>query len=384
MTVERGELRLVWPADLFAAEARALLKASYADEDDLGLLLDEAFADGRALELFLSLRPVRYNGGGYAGPSAPGTTHPGVVLVEELIGEAEAGRLPRHEPRRYWSARRRPVEAPSPLDLDSVKSDYADLLARFDEAGYLDDAFGSSCPDARSDRDTAGRRRLTALLHTDTASLWPLRQPPGPWDEQVAVEQLWSQDQFCDMVEAMHDLVARPRRRVWHPFHEEWDYDDFARAAGQAVYRWRVNELLARSELDLRIASDGEDVGFLVHATGDDRDQLVTTVLATPDLKDQAEVTHAVGLFRSRTAAREHKRSAVVALARVLEGRRGLLKAELIRGDEGALFEIANRFDLRHRKADQRPDYDDAYLDWIFWWYLATVELTNRLLARQP
>jgi hypothetical protein len=23
------------------------------------------------------------------------------------------------------------------------------------------------------------------------------------------------------------------------------------------------------------------------------------------------------------------------------------------------------------------------HLDWVFWWYLATVELTNRLLARQ-
>jgi hypothetical protein len=31
----------------------------------------------------------------------------------------------------------------------------------------------------------------------------------------------------------------------------------------------------------------------------------------------------------------------------------------------------------------QRGDYDPVFLDWVFWWYLATVELTDRLLARQ-
>ncbi|NJM91012.1 MAG: hypothetical protein HC863_01715, partial [Myxococcales bacterium] len=62
---------------------------------------------------------------------------------------------------------------------------------------------------------------------------------------------------------------------------------------------------------------------------------------------------------------------------------RSLLEDRLLSGDEGALFEIANKFDLRHRKADQRRDYPDEYLDWIFHWYLATIELTNQLLRRE-
>jgi hypothetical protein len=182
----------------------------------------------------------------------------------------------------------------------------------------------------------------------------------------------------------IHDLVARPRRRSWHSFSEKWDYDDFIRAPGQAVYRWKVNELLARSELDLRIAAEGEDVGFLVHTTGDDRDQLISRVLATPSHQDKTEVTHAIGLFRGRATTREDKRSAVTALARVLEDRRRFIEANLLSKDEGALFLIANKFDIRHRGADQHADYDEAYLDWVFWWYLATVELTDRLQAGQP
>jgi len=26
---------------------------------------------------------------------------------------------------------------------------------------------------------------------------------------------------------------------------------------------------------------------------------------------------------------------------------------------------------------------DPAFLDWIFWWYLGTVKLTNRIISRQ-
>ena len=60
-----------------------------------------------------------------------------------------------------------------------------------------------------------------------------------------------------------------------------------------------------------------------------------------------------------------------------------MIKKELLSKDEGALFQIANQFDIRHRGADQQRDYEEAYLDWIFWWYLGTVELTDRLLARE-
>lgn len=38
---------------------------------------------------------------------------------------------------------------------------------------------------------------------------------------------------------------------------------------------------------------------------------------------------------------------------------------------------------MRPRRADQRGDYDEAFLDWFFWWYLATLDLTDQLLAGQ-
>jgi RNA-directed DNA polymerase len=92
-------------------------------------------------------------------------------------------------------------------------------------------------------------------------------------------------------------------------------------------------------------------------------------------------VYHAIDLFER--GSREDLRSAVTELAGILEERRNLLRTELVSRDEGALFNIANKFDIRHRNADQATDYRIEFLEWIFWWYLHTVDLSERLLFAQ-
>jgi hypothetical protein len=54
--------------------------------------------------------------------------------------------------------------------------------------------------------------------------------------------------------------------------------------------------------------------------------------------------------------------------------------------DSGALFQIANEFDMRHRERlgagkPQYAEYEDAFLDWIFYWYLSTISLGDQLVA---
>jgi hypothetical protein len=44
-----------------------------------------------------------------------------------------------------------------------------------------------------------------------------------------------AEELFYDIVEALHDVVARPRKRTWHDYAREWDYFDFARTPGQAI-----------------------------------------------------------------------------------------------------------------------------------------------------
>lgn len=116
--------------------------------------------------------------------------------------------------------------------------------------------------------------------------------------------------------------------------------------------------------------------------TGEARDGLLQSILRRAG-PSQDRITHAIALFRARGATRDDKRSAVKNLADVLEDRRKLLKTALFSKDEDALFQIANNFDIRHHNARQQANYDPAFLDWVFWWYLATIELADRLVARQ-
>ena len=198
--------------------------------------------------------------------------------------------------------------------------------------------------------------------------LWPLQ--PAEWDE----------DTFYGLIEVLHDLVARPRMGDRLPGLRQAPF--YAVEAGRRLYRWRVNRLLNTADIGLRLADTGEDAGRLVETVDPARAELLDRVLVTPKAVAAGHVRHAIALFRGRGADEHAKRSAIVTLAGVLEDRRELLKAELLRKDEGALFQIANEFGLRHNRAGQRGDFDPVFLDWVFWWYLATIELTDRLLAR--
>jgi hypothetical protein len=201
--------------------------------------------------------------------------------------------------------------------------------------------------------------------------LWPLT--PDQWDTST----------FYDLIEVFHDLAARPRTRHWHSWNNcGWHFNDFATDIGRAVYRWRVNELLAAGGIELRLAENGEDIGRLVRSVDDARTDLVRQALATPEPDVAGRVQHAIALFRGRAATTHDKRSAVLTLAGILEERRELIREQIGRNDEGVLFRIANEFAIRHQRRGQQADYDPIFLDWIFWWYLATVELTDRLLAR--
>ncbi len=160
-----------------------------------------------------------------------------------------------------------------------------------------------------------------------------------------------------------------------------WHHGDFSLDAGRVLYRWRVNNLLDRSHFRLRLAEEGDDIGRLVNGSDPARSDLLHAMAQRTDLIGD-RLRHAISLYRSRHADEHAKRSAVIVLAGILEERRPLIKSELLRKDEGDLFSIANNFAIRHQNEQKKSDYSVEFLDWIFWWYLATIELTDRLAAR--
>lgn len=97
----------------------------------------------------------------------------------------------------------------------------------------------------------------------------------------------------------------------------------------------------------------------------------------------QEAFEHAIALFRARGSNPLAQRDAIKNLGDLLEEVRPQLKAALTSKDERDLFEMLNRFGLRHRDARQQTRYDpDVFLPLLFYAYLAAVHAAFRLLAR--
>lgn len=155
-----------------------------------------------------------------------------------------------------------------------------------------------------------------------------------------------------------------------------------ARAAGEYAStahprgRGEHNQLLREAGIEYELGAEGEDLDRLVAVTDDARSDLVHHALSDSLPDTAADVRHAIAiaLFRGRDASPEASGRPSSTSAAFLEERRALINEQRGKREEGAPFEIAHRFDLRHCRADQLGEYDEAFLDWIFWWYLGTVE----------
>lgn len=345
-------------------------------EESVEWLLTEAFvSDVPVTDFQQATGASRSFGDPFAVDPWPATTSVGdakQLFLKQLVEVAPRLQEER-KPKPYYLRRTAAVTMQDAVDGPGVQREWVTAVRNLQRSGYLhrvapdpceDGEYSGAFPDQVLDEVVAerlGRRGLWSPL-------------PESWDEPT----------FYSLVEVFHDLVARPRRRWFHSWNScGWHYENFAVAPAQMLYRWTVNRLLSRAGVGLQIAKSGEDVGRLVHSIDDGRQSLVTAVFETPDPDRKSSLEHAVALYRSRASGKPEKRSACVVLAGLLEERRELLEQNLLSKDEGALFTIANKFAIRHRRADQMGDYDEPYLDWIFWWYLATIELTDKMLARQ-
>jgi len=361
-----ADWELRWPRGLLVRELRALLTGPPAWarpewDDRVRRVLEEAFTGPAAARAFEEALLADLS---VADPLSGTDSRYRTQLLERLV--EQAGTLREATERApYWS-QRRAMPAPA-ADVGAAKRAFVRIVDELSAEGYLARAFPPGCVD-----DPAKPADPSTVLEDElgVSGLWPLATSAPGWD----------QDRFYDLIEVFHDLVARPQTRRLHDFNDcGWHYGDFALEPARILYRWRINRLLAHHRIPYGLADAGEDEGRLVTTADDSRVDLVERAL-TGD--QDGRVAHAIALYRARSATDHDKRSAIVTLAGLLEERRSLLKEQLFSKDEGALFQIANDFALRHRNEAQKANYDPAFLDWVFWWYLATVELTNRLAPR--
>lgn len=146
-----------------------------------------------------------------------------------------------------------------------------------------------------------------------------------------------------------------------------WHHSEVPIRPGRPVVRAKANELLCEACIDYEPAAEGEDLGCLVAVTDDARSQLVHYALTGGPSDVAAGVRHAIALFRGRDASAQSRRSGDLQPRSGPRGTPCAHQGACRQAGEGALFEIADRFDLRHRRAGRRGEYDEVFLDWIFW-----------------
>lgn len=380
MDLTDPEYALTWPREVFVAEATNMMKTERERRSfhaDYAFLLEEAFA-GSAPATEYSARKGTLDWAGDARGARPPyfeSAEDNIPVVSELVRRADELRTP--DTRRPYFSRRKPSShrdeehATGEPDWATAKDRFSAFVARWQASGYFGEDYPDGCVDSNDELEVGIVEKLT--------DLYGQQPPPLSYPES----ERWGDDEFCDLVELLHDLATRPRNRYYHEYSQcGYHYSNHSLRTGQMLYRIRVNELLAATNLPFRLATEGEDIGRLVTITDDARADLLVRAVEQPTRQLTDQVSHAIALYRSRQSTREDKVSAIRELMAILEpDRYTVIKGSAAEKDNESLFQIANKYAIRHNKDSELREYSLAFLDWMFWAALAMVQLCKELKA---
>ena len=283
------------------------------------------------------------------------------------MSQTEQGR---REVRQYYSIRTGKNPRPK-FDLPLFRRLFLSMYRHFEGEGYFQEYFGYYCVDGgdipgKLGSDLEGHF-LRALRKID---VWPI-------DERY---QKYSEEDLFDVIEFLYDYVSSPVDGYHHSYGDcGWHYEEFDRQEGRDEYRSAMNEQLR----DYRQGYELTDKGEIRALPPPGMAQLFEAQVPTGD-ENKKRVEAAIEKFRGRNSSIDDRRHAVRDLADVLEFLRPKVKCILTKKDERDMFELANRFGIRHHNERQQTQYDPAiWLSWVFYYYLASIHALTRLLEKR-
>jgi len=275
--------------------------------------------------------------------------------------------------RKYYSSRTGSLAAAG-YDLPTLKRLFEATYDQLVWEDYLQEAFGYHCVDEENVPGALGRDLEAAMLRlTRKPNLWPIG------------ENLYhySEEDLFDVIEFLFDHVSKPLEEggFFHSYNNcGWHYNNFDKRAGQDKFLDEINAVLDGYGPGYRLSNAGE-----IEELGEPGlDVLLDAPLpqSDPD-RVKAKVERAVQLFRRYHSSLQDRQTAVRELADVLEFLRPQLKEVLTNNDESDLFNLANNFGIRHNTKSQKTNYDkDVWLRWMFYYYLATIHASLRLIEK--
>jgi hypothetical protein len=258
-----------------------------------------------------------------------------------------------------------------------LKSATADRL--FEEAfGIPEVSHTETGGDFELARELSGRLRSARKRVPEEFFVYSMGDP---WAvnviEHPSLVKFQSRDRLLDLLELLYrDVVSTPIGP------RDAKVIGYAQGNGQQRFKAAVNPVLARVTPPLEMDESGEIVNTLEEPFRRLVEQPLRDEAPKREVGDRVEA--AIKHFRRRGATADNRRAAVKELVDVLEYLRPDAEEHLMSEDEGALFQLANNFAIRHNKRETRRDFDEpAFLAWAFYVYLATIRLMLELRGRR-
>lgn len=205
--------------------------------------------------------------------------------------------------------------------------------------------------------------------------------PIEEWSEMKITE-----NNIFDIIEYLYDHVSKPGELIDMTTDTGWNYSDYEsynKEAGRTEYKSYVNDFLCLYRSGYELTKDG----IILSLGSDGIQNLIQAKLPVLGEKNiDHKVQNAIIKWRNRDLSIHERREAIRELADVFEWlkKSNLLKSILCRKDESMLFEIANKFSIRHHNPKQHQNYDEnVWYSWMFHFYLATYHAIARMIAKK-
>jgi hypothetical protein len=273
----------------------------------------------------------------------------------------------------YYSRRTGNIDESPEMSLKVLKRLFTITYKQLDREGYFQKYFGYYCVDQDEVSGELGPDISSALfLALRKDNLWPIMEK---------IEYYTEEDLF-DVIEYLYDHCSKPLEGNYHSYNDcGWHYNVFDDHTGKVEYTLQFNKILADYSQGYEISSTGQILSL------PDKDMstlLDANIPSTDEENVRSKVESAVSKFRRHRASSEDRRNALRELADVLEYLRPNIKEALLINDEKDIFNLANNFGIRHHNMNQKNKYDKAiWYSWMFYYYLATIHATLRLIAKQ-
>ncbi len=268
--------------------------------------------------------------------------------------------------KKYYAERKEEVR-PEPMDLEMLKKIFLNIYQKFDTELYFLQATGYNCVDyGKTDGLWGDNIEATIYSKTKMTKIWSIKKHIDNYDEAT----------LFTMIEFLYDYVSEPKNKWYHAWNMcGWHATEYDKKGGQEKFRVEINSILKDYDGRYQLTEKGEIQR--IPPTG--LKTLISEIPRTDEPKNIDErIQNAISKYLKHDATIADKKDAIRTLADILE----FLKKEGIRlpdKDDSDLFNIINNFDIRHHNRFQKSEYNKEWYDWMFYTFLASVNVLLRL-----